>query len=129
MFLRTAALTAALILVFVSGLLSQTTRDLSVMTQTYLVATVGLSASVTPNGVNQYTAALAAKEQQLNQQAAQLKQREIAVNAAAQSANSNNGYTVFILSVIVFILLVLIIINYVLDYVRAYRRTQSTKAV
>ena len=119
MFLRTAALTCALVLLFQSGVIDPSTHAVSLETQSYLVAAVGMSAAVTPTPLNEYTAALTAKEQQLNQQEQQLQQREIAVNLAQNGGT--NSYSTFILSIIVFILLVLIITNYVLDYVR-YRR-------
>ncbi len=109
--LRTSALTLSLVLLFVSGVVSPLTKQLSIQTEQYLASAVGASASVTPNGINEVTAALTARE-------TALRERELALGLNTDAAPSND-YTVYILSVILFILLVLIVMNYVLDFMRA----------
>lgn len=115
--LRVSALTLALILLFESGLISPTTKELSDGTREYLVAAIGMSAGVQPTEINTITAQLTAKETELKAREAALAEREIAVQL--NTNNSENSQTsTFILSVILFILLVLIVLNYALDYLR-----------
>ena len=83
-----------------------------------MASAVGMYAAVEPNGVNEITAALTAKETELNAREAALAERELTVGVAGVGNNAPD-YATFILSVIVFILLVLMVINYVLDYLRA----------
>jgi hypothetical protein len=115
--LRTSALTLALILLFVSGLVSPVTQHLSVQTERYLASTIGMYASVEPNGLNEVTAALTAKETELLNRETALNERELSLGLNGSAPT--NDYTVYILSVILFILLVLIIANYVLDFLRS----------
>lgn len=119
--LRIAALTVAVVLAFDSGIINPATRVISSETQSYLAASVGMSAAVTPTDLNQMTAALTAKQQELQRQEQALKQREIAVNLRQPDQGTGMNYSSYILSVLLFIILVLIILNYILDYVR-YRR-------
>ncbi len=118
--LRTSALTLALILLFVSGVLSPVTKQLTTETERYLASAVGMYASVEPNEFNQITAALTARESDLNVREAALRERELSTGL---SDTVSADYTTYILSVILFILLVLIVLNYVLDFIRANRRT------
>lgn len=118
--LRTSALTLALILLFVSGVVSPLTKQLASQTEQYLASAVGMYASVEPNEFNQITAALTARETDLNAREAALKERELSTGL---SDTATADYTTYILSVILFILLVLIVLNYVLDFIRATRKT------
>lgn len=115
--LRTSALTLALVLLFVSGIVSPLTKQLSIQTEQYLASVVGASASVTPNGLNEVTAALTARETNLHERENALRERELSLGLQNGGAPSND-YTVYILSVILFILLVLIVMNYILDFMR-----------
>lgn len=108
--LRISALTLAFVLLFVSGILSPITRELSSETGSYLATAIGVQASVPQNDVNGLTAQLAQRDKELTQ-------REIAVNLKEQKA-SNSDMPIFILSILLFVLLVLIVANYLLDYIR-----------
>jgi hypothetical protein len=110
-FLRTAALTLSLVLLFQSGILSPLTRELSDGTGRYVATAISMNASVTPNEINTLSA-------QLEQQKQALDQREIAVKLKEDSAGNTSNISTFILSVVLFILLVLVVLNYVLDYIR-----------
>jgi hypothetical protein len=118
--LRTSALTLALMLMFMSGLVSPVTKHLSTQTERYLASAVGIYAAVEPNGINEVTAALTAKESELRDREALLRERELSLGLGDTTA-ATNDYTTYVLSVILFVLLVLIVTNYVLDYVRARR--------
>lgn len=116
--LRIALVVSAVVLVFDSGLLVPETKALSVGTQHYLASVIGVEATVRPNELNLYTAALTQKEQELAAREAAIADREIAVslNTASRSASPTSTY---VLSTILFILLVLVILNYILDYLRS----------
>jgi hypothetical protein len=127
--LRVSAVVFALLLVFESGIVSHTTKQLSMDTHRYLAQTVGMSASVEPTELNTMTAALTKQKKQLDERESALKEREIQVNVRENS--DGNQTAVYVLSVIVFILLILIVTNYILDYLRvrdAYMQ-QTTKTV
>lgn len=116
--LRVSAVVVALVLLFDSGLLSETTERLSTQTQEYLVGAVGMSVSVQPNEFNQITAELTAQKRALDEREALLAQREIEVEL--NSGSTNSDYSTYVLASILFILLVLIVLNYTLDYLRAH---------
>ena len=99
-------------------MLYEVITQLSQHTVVYMASAVGMYAAVEPNGVNEITAALTAKETELDAREAALSERELNVGVAG-SGSSSPDYATFILSVIVFILLVLMVLNYVLDYLRA----------
>ena len=115
--LRTSALTLALILVFVSGVVTPVTQQLSQQTERFLASAVGIYASVEPNGLNEVTAALTAKETSLAAREAAITERELSLGL--NKGQVEGEYTTYILSVILFILLVLIVTNYLLDYLRS----------
>ena len=123
--LRILSLTFALILVFESGLLSPTTKELSLDTHQFLAGAIGINASVVPDELNMLTAELTAQKQQLEKREATLAKREIAVGLNTGQAG-NNSTSIFILSAILFILLVLILLNYALDYMR---RAQTNRPI
>lgn len=120
--LRVSALVFALVLVFESGLLVKSTQTLAINTHQYLAGAVGMSASVQPTELNQYTAALTQKERELQEREAALQQREITVGLSTETGTGDNSTSTYILSSILFILLVLILLNYVLDYLRTRER-------
>lgn len=116
--LRVSSVVCALLLVFQSGLLSESTAVLSRNTQLYVASAIGMSASVQPTELSTLTAALTQKEQELLEREAALKAREIQVNLSGGAAGDADTVT-YILAGILFILLVLILLNYALDYLRA----------
>lgn len=128
--LRTSALTLSLVLLFVSGVISPVTQQLTKDTERYLATAVGMYATVPPNGINEVTAALTARDAELAAREAAIAERELSLGL--NDGSPTDDYTTFILSIIVFILLVLIVTNYVLDYVRAAkannRRSYGTMA-
>jgi len=114
--LRVSALTMALLLLFVSGIVSPLTKELTQNTEQYLASAISVTAGIEPNEVNVITAALTKKEQELAAREAALVEREILVDVGASGATQD--LTTYIMSILLFLLLVLIIVNYVLDYVR-----------
>jgi hypothetical protein len=110
--LRIFVVVFALVLVFDSGLLINTTAIMSDMTQSHLANVVGVSVGVAPTEVNQLTARITELERDLEQ-----KERIIAVNLNT-ATGSDFDLSTFILSLVLFILLVLIVLNYILDYLR-----------
>lgn len=115
--LRVSLVVCALMLVFDSGLISKTTSELSNGTQSYLANAIGMTASVAPTELNQYTAELTAKEQELKNREAALKERELSIGLS--ESGEQNDYSTYLLASILFILLVLILLNYTLDYIRS----------
>ena len=121
--LRVSLVVCALMLVFDSGLISKTTSELSNGTQSYLANAIGMTASVAPTELNQYTAELTAKEQELKNREAALKERELSIGLS--ESGEQNDYSTYLLASILFILLVLILLNYTLDYIRS-REAQTS---
>ena len=115
--LKIFAVTIAIVLLFDGGFVSPITKQLSDNTITYL-ASVGtsVSANIAPTELNTYTAELTKKEQELNAREAELNAREIAARDFTPAAQTD--YSIYILSLILFILTVLIVVNYMLDWVR-----------
>jgi hypothetical protein len=120
--LRVSAVVFALLLVFESGLVHESTATLSVGTHQYLANAIGMSASVEPTELNQLTAELTVQKRALEAREAALREREIAVNLANDS--SSNQRTTYVLASILFILIVLILLNYILDYRRDRGRSR-----
>lgn len=115
--LRVSALVCAFVLMFESGLLSESTAAMSQNTHLYLANAIGMSVSVQPTELNQYTAALTQKQHELEKREVLLSEREIAVNLSTTGGSSNDTAT-YVLSSVLFILLILILLNYTLDYLR-----------
>lgn len=118
--LRIASLVCAFVLVFESGLISESTARISKGTHAYLANAVGMSAAVQPTELNKYTAQLTAKERELEAREAALNAREIDIGL--NGGGVTNDTATYILSSILFILLVLILLNYILDYLRLKER-------
>lgn len=114
--LRVASVVFALMLVFQSGLVSESTHQYSVETERYLANAIGMTAAVEPNGINEITAELTRRQNELEAREAALREREITVDLATDSAPGDT--TTYLLASILFILLVLILLNYTLDYLR-----------
>ncbi len=121
--LRISALVCAVVLIFESGLLVESSQKLAQNTHLYLANAVGMSAGVAPTELNQYTAQLTQKERELNAREAALTEREIDVTLSTQTGQGNDTAT-YLLASILFILLVLILLNYTLDYVRLKEQAQ-----
>lgn len=120
--LRISAVVFTFVLVFVSGVVSKTTSELSLNAGNYVANAIGMSASVQPTELNTLTSQLTQRQLELDARESELKQREIAVNIAEGGAGSNKA--TYVLAAILFILLVLILLNYILDYLRS--REQET---
>ncbi len=114
---KISALVVAIVLLFDGGFVSPITKQLSDQTIIYL-ATVGSSvtAQVAPTEINTITAELTARERELNAREAELLSREIASRdfGTAQSTD----YSIYVLSLILFVLATLIVLNYAMDWVR-----------
>ncbi|MCA9366206.1 hypothetical protein KC722_01360 [Candidatus Kaiserbacteria bacterium] len=122
--LRTSAILVLALLIFDSGFISPVTKQLSDGTQAYVATVVGMSASVEPTELNTWTAALTAKETELNRREAALNDREISVDLDRGVATTAPDVSIYVLSIILFIILVLIALNYALDVAR-YRQQQA----
>ncbi len=120
--LRITVAVVAIMLVFEAGLFSDTTARLADNTELYLANAVGVTVGVAPTELNQITAALTARERELEARELAVAEREIAVEIDGGGAMRDSG--TFILATILFILLVLIVLNYALDYARARERQQ-----
>jgi hypothetical protein len=102
--------------VFESGLVSDSTRHLSVQTHQYLANAVGATASIDPTELNSLTAELTAQKLALQQRESAVSEREIEIGLAP--GEPANQKTIYILAVILTVLLVLIVTNYILDFLR-----------
>lgn len=122
--LRILAVVFAVVLVFESGLIDDSTAQISRGTHAYLANAIGMNASVQPTELNKYTAALTQKERELEAREAALREREIAIDLNDGGSPANNT-VVYLLSSILFILLVLILLNYILDYLRAKELSEA----
>lgn len=120
--LRIAAAVVAVMLVFSSGLLSLHTALLTQNAEQYLANAVGVSVGVAPTELNQITAALTEREQELSARELALRERELAIGLDTTGGAAGLDVTTFVLATVLFILLVLIVLNYALDYVRARER-------
>lgn len=125
--LRISAVVIALSLVFISGVVSQTTAYMSHNTGQYLANAVGMSLGVLPNELNQITAALTEKEQQLARRETAIVEREISLGLASGQTTQGTDRATYILSALLFILLVMIVFNYILDFSRQRRITGSNQ--
>lgn len=120
--LRILSAVVAIMLLFEGGLLSTTTARLADNTEMYLANAVGVSVGVAPTELNQITAALTAKEKDLEAREMAVSAREIEIGLNNNGGSTPSHSATFVLSSILFILLVLMILNYALDYARARER-------
>lgn len=114
--LRVSVLVCAIVLVFVSGIISPITQELARNAGNYVASSIGMSASVEPTELNTMTAELTSRLRDLDVRERALQEREIAVNL---NQGRSSDISTFVISSILFILLVLVVLNYVLDYLRA----------
>jgi len=115
--LRISALTLAFVLLFVSGIISPITKELSKGAGTYIATAIGMNAAVLPTDVNTLSAQLQQRDQELTQ-------REIAVSLR-ESEPSKSDMATYVMSILLFILLVLIVLNYVLDFMRVHSKQET----
>jgi len=124
--LKISALVVTLVLLFDGGFVHPFTKQLSDNTVWYL-ASVGtsLTAEVRPTELNIITAELTKRENALDARELELNVREISARdfGTAESAD----YSIYILSVILFILTVLIILNYAMDWSRVTKIRHERK--
>lgn len=125
--LRVTAVVFALILLFDSGVVSESTARLANGTQAYLATAIGVGASVQRTELNEYTAELTSRERELDARENALREREIEVTLNDGGALQSD-YSTYILASILFILLLLILLNYTLDYLRI-RELDSERSV
>ena len=114
--LRVSAVVCALMLLFESGLVHESTKRLSIGTHSYLANAVGAVASVEPTELNSLTAELTAQKLALQQRESSVREREIEIGLLP--GESANQTTTYVLAGMLFLLLVLIVLNYLLDYLR-----------
>lgn len=115
--LRISAIVFALVLVFDSGIINESTARLANGTQAYLATAIGVGASVQSTELNELTAELTSRQRELDAREAALREREIEVNIN-DGGVADGDYSTYILASILFILLLLILLNYTLDYIR-----------
>ena len=116
--LRVSAAVCALLLLFTSGLFVPQSAMVSNDFVSYMSANVvGVGASVQPNEYNMITAALTARETELDRRENMVAQREIA-SQVDRSRPESQSVLPYINAAILFILLLLIVLNYALDYMR-----------
>lgn len=115
--LRIFAVVFALVLVFDSGIVSESTARMANGTQAYLATAIGVGASVQSTELNEWTSELTSRQRELDAREAALREREIEIDLNDGSA-FNGDYSTYILASILFILLLLILLNYTLDYIR-----------
>ncbi|MEY2664991.1 MAG: hypothetical protein RLZZ480_96 [Candidatus Parcubacteria bacterium] len=114
--LRVSVVVCTLMLLFETGAVHKSTKQLSISTHDYLANVVGATASVEPTELNTLTAELTAQKLALQQRESAVSEREIEVGLAP--GESANQKTTYILAGILFVLLVLMVINYTLDFLR-----------
>lgn len=127
--LRVSAVVCTMMLLFESGLVHDSTRQLSIGTHEYLANAVGATASIDPTELNTLTAELTAQKLALQQRETSLREREIEIGLLP--GESANQKTTYILAGVLFLLLILIVLNYTLDYLRLreMKRLQVLKTV
>lgn len=122
--LRVSIVAIVFVLIFDSGIITPLSKELSDNTINYLASGIGVVASVPPNELNEITAELTAKEQELNQREANLATREI----ATRDFGEERDISIYVLSTIIFILTVLIVLNYAMDWLRVKELYRERKA-
>lgn len=115
--LRIAAIVFAFVLIFDSGLVSDSTARLSNGTQAYLTAAIGVGAGVEATELNKITSEITTRQRELDAREVALREREIEVGLN-EGGIIGSDYSTYILASILFVLLLLILLNYTLDYLR-----------
>jgi hypothetical protein len=124
--LRVGAAVLALVLVFESGLVSESTQSLSIDTHQFVANVIGVGASVRPTELNSLTAEITEQRMLLDQREAAIRDREIEIGLAEGESNETATY---LIAALLFILLVLIVTNYILDYLRAQKPVVSREQI
>jgi hypothetical protein len=114
--LRVGMLVTALVLVFQSGIISNSTRILSSNTTQYLANSVGAHVAVEPTELNTLTAEITAQKLALEQRESAIREREIEIGL--EPGEAKLARETYILAALLSVLLALIILNYILDYLR-----------
>lgn len=124
-FLRISIVVVAFLVVLESGLLFPITRHMSLDVYEYL-GSVGSSvrATVPENELNILTAQISARERELDERERLLAEREI---AARNFGADEPSYTLYSMSVILFVLSTLMIMNFYLDWKRTRRFVYDTQ--
>ena len=117
--LRVAALVVALVLVFDSGLLDESTRVLSQQAQQQMASTIGVNVGVAPTELNTITAELSQWQRSLEARELALSERELTTGVVRDGTGEPVAFSTYLLSGLLFVLIVLITLNYILDYRRA----------
>ena len=124
--LRVAAVVCALVLTFDSGVIADSTAHISDNTQAYLANAVGVGARIEATELNQVTAELTARKTALDVREAAITERELSLGlTSAEAREAGEKHSTYVLAGILFILLVLIVLNYVLDFIHAYKRPRQ----
>lgn len=121
-------LSLTLVLLFDGGFIAPVTKQLSDNTLQYVgnsISGSSVSLSVEQTPLNEYTAELTERERELNAREAALSERGI--QARDFTDGTGTDYSVYILSVILFVLTVLIVLNYAMDWART-RNANTTLA-
>jgi magnesium-transporting ATPase (P-type) len=117
--LRVSSVVMAVVLLFESGIISQSTTVMARNTHQYVANAIGMSASVEPTELNTLTAELTKQKTALDAREASIKEREIAVGLAPQETTPMDQKTLYIIVLILCVQLVLIVLNYILDFFRS----------
>lgn len=121
--LRSLGVLLAVLLVFDSGVLIPSTKTLSSNTQLYMANSVGIMAAVEPNEYNTITAALTAQKTDLDKRERALTERELEIGLKG-SAEQSGDFSVFLLSIALFIVATLMVMNFAFDILRARKFDQ-----
>jgi len=115
--LRISLVVVALVLIFDGGFITPVSKTLSENTYTYLASgAVGVFVGVEENEINALTAQIAERTEELDAREQALREREI---ASRDFGSTGTDYSVYILSLILFVLTLLILVNYILDWRRS----------
>ncbi len=127
--LRVSLVVCTLMLLFESGVVHQSTRQLAINTHNYLGNSIGATASIDPTELNSLTAEITAQKLALQQRESAVREREIEIGLTP--GESANQKTTYVLAGVLFLLLILIVLNYTLDYLRLQelKRLQVPKTV
>jgi hypothetical protein len=118
-FLRVAALTAALMLAFESGVVVPETGPISAGARQYVASVVGVYAGVEATDTSLMTLELTQRSQELDAREAALNEREIA--ARDFGGGVSLSLADYVLSAVLLILILLMGLNYLLDFTRGRR--------
>lgn len=119
--LRISALTLASTLVFVSGIASPITKELTHTTEQYLANAVSATAGVAPTEFNTITAGLTEQRIALEAREAALMERELAVGLQAGERVVQFDIETLTNTVLLGVIILLLLLNYILDFRARHR--------